>query len=251
MASVIDINVFAKLDPVDDADANASPTGIEVVCIDDYYRRLPKWFALNMAGWAAVLSAAILFWLPTYAATVWVMIGSTVALVIATVVASHKRSHPYVAWASVGAIALFVTAMLVNQIIPAIANSRSIQMAVKELKTDKAFSDSPVVYFARDSFATSMTLGDQEVVYFSKDEAEWAANFLRNHPQAILVAATEYVDELVKLVKPKVGLTKQPSIRHVYLAAPAEAGLNKAVEVRVAKAAPDSEDADAAENSTK
>lgn len=220
MASVIDINVFAKLDPRTENAEHDFAAVCEVNYIEDFYRRLPKWFALNMAAWVVVLSGAILWLLPQYQASVAVMVVSLLGLIVMSIVASNKRSHPYAAWMSVGVLALFVSVMIVNQIIPAIANTRSVQRAVTELKSTNGRADSPVVYYARDSFATSMTLGDADVVYFSKEETAAAATFLRSHPWAIVVTATEYLEELGKSIRPQVALAKQSGMRHVYLASP-------------------------------
>lgn len=220
MASMIDINVFAKLDRFADGEDLDQLEVQEVRYVDDYFRRLPKWFAINMAAWIVVLSVAVMWFLPQYGAGLPMMAVSLIGLIVATVMASNKRTHPRVAWASVGVLGLFISVMLVNQIIPAIANTRSIQLAVAELKSTSGRENSPIVYYGRDSFATSMTLGDG-VVYFSNEETKAAAAFLRSHPQAIVVAASEFVGLLERSVRPVVSLAKQPAARHVYMASPA------------------------------
>lgn len=220
MASVIDINVFAKLDrPSTKAEADALEVQ-EVDYIENFYRRLPRWLALNMAAWVVILSVAVMGWLPEYGASLTVMIASAIVLVVATVLASNKRTDPYTAWGAVGALGLFISVMLVNQIIPAIANTRSIQLAVAELKSTEGRKDSPVVYYARDKFATSMTLEGSDVVYFSSAQTEAAAAFVRSHPRAIVVAAKEFLPNLNRSLRCGVVLSKHAAARHVYLAQP-------------------------------
>ena len=125
-----------------------------------------------------------------------------------------------------------MSALLVNHLIPAISTSRNIQLAVTKIQSEGEFDDSPVVYYARDSFATSMGLKDSKVVYFSKKEPSAAAAFIRNHPTAILVTAPEFVEDLEKAISDSVTLTKQQSARHVYLTSPLFANASS---VRVAK----------------
>jgi len=217
MASVIDINVFAKLSG---GRKEFNKGVVEACSIDRFYAGLPKWLALNTAAWAIIVSLGIMLFLPEHTASTMVMVASLVLLIFFTAVATHKRSHPYMAWASVGVLGLFMSAMLVNHLIPAISQSRSIQLAVAEIQSNQEFADSPVVYYARDSFATSMVLKDSKVVYFHKDEATSAATFLKNHPSAILVTPTEFVEGIEKAIQEDVVLTKQESARHVYLASP-------------------------------
>ncbi len=220
MASVIDINVFSKLAGLETGSEQGTS---EVVEIDGFYSRLPKWLALNMAAWVALVSLGVLWLLPEHAASMLVMAASLALVIGATVIASGKRSHPYLAWGAVGVLALFMSALLVNQLIPAISSSRSIQVAVNKIQSERSAGgadDAPVVYYARDSFATSMKLKDSKVVYFSKEEPLAAAAFLKSHPTAILVTAPEFIEDLKQAISDSVALTKQPLARHVYLAAP-------------------------------
>lgn len=225
MASMIDINVFAKL--ATEA-MEGEPSSSAVAVIDGFYGRLPKWLALNMAAWVGVISLGILWMLPEHAASVLVMMASLALVVGATWVASRKRTHPYAAWSAVAVLALFVSALLVNHVIPAISTSRNIQLAVTKIQSQGKFAQSPVVYYARDSFATSMGLRDSSVVYFSKEEPSAAAAYLKSHPTAILVTPPEFVEGLEEAVRDSVALSKQQSARHVYLASPVFANASKA-----------------------
>ena len=229
MASVIDINVFAKLS---NNEIEGETGAIEVAVIDGFYSQLPKWLAFNMVAWVLIVSLGIMWMLPEHAASVLVMAASLALVIGATVVASHKHSHPYASWGALGVLALFMSALLVNHLIPAISTSRNIQLAVTKIQSEGEFDDSPVVYYARDSFATSMGLKDSKVVYFSKKEPSAAAAFIRNHPTAILVTAPEFVEDLEKAISDSVTLTKQQSARHVYLTSPLFANASS---VRVAK----------------
>ena len=217
MASVIDINVFAKIGSSDVVNKNGA---IEVKYIDSFYARLPKWFAINTAAWVIIVSFGILCFLPDYRASVVVMVASLILLIVSTIVASNKRSHPYVAWAGVGVLGLFFSAMLVNHVIPAVSSSRSIQNAIAEINDREDLADMPVVYYARDSFASAITLSDRNVVYFSRKETDSAATFLKHHPNALLVAGSDYIDGLVKAVRADVALVKDESVRHFYRATP-------------------------------
>ena len=220
MASVIDINVFAKLVPTG---TESEDVVGEVAVIDGFYSRLPKWLAINMVAWVMIVSLGITIALPGHAASALVMAASLVLVVGAMAVASGKRSHPYAAWSAVGVLALFMSALLVNHLIPAISQSRNIQLAVTKIQSERSedgYKDAPVVYYARDSFATSMGLKDSKVVYFSKEEPSAAAAYIKNHPTAILVTVPEYIEGLEKAISSSVTLDKQESARHVYLALP-------------------------------
>lgn len=226
MASVININVFAKLD----RDEIENEQGvIEILFIDRFYSALPKWLAINMAAWVLIISFGILVFLPQHSASVFVMASSMAGVIVSTLVAAYKRTHPYTAWGSVGALGLLISVLLVNHLVPAISQSRSIQTAVAKIQEADGFEDSPVVYYARDSFATSMVLKDSYVVYFSKEETSAAAAFVKNHPTAILVTASEYVEVLRNAIRDDIVLAKMDSARHVYLASPIVTG-SKAVQ---------------------
>ena len=236
MASMIDINVFKKLD----GKQIVFDKGMtQLASIDPFYRRLPKWLAINMAAWALIMSVGIMWFLPAHSASVMVMASSLTLVIVATSLASYKRCHPYAAWGAVGVLGLFISAMLVNHLIPAISQSRSIQVAVTQIQESEGCEDSPVVYFARDSFATSMGLNNSNVVYFSKKETAPAAAYLISHPNAILVTSEEYLEGLKKALQYYVVLDKQESARHVYLASPTSFGVSS---VRVAKEAGDTSD---------
>ena len=226
MASIIDINVFKKLDgrKISFKQIAFSKNAMDLTSIDPFYRKLPKWLAINMAAWVMILSFGVMFYLREHTASVLVMAASLTLVIVATWLASHKRSHPYVSWAAVGVLGLFMSAMMVNHLVPAISQSRSIQVAVKAIQQSEGNENSPVVYFARDSFSTSVGLSDSNVVYFSKEETEYAAAYLINHPNAILVTAEEYLEGLEKAIQHDVVLDKQESARHVYVASPMRVG---------------------------
>ena len=233
MASVIDINVFKKLAGNYVSFGNES---VEVSSIDPFYSKLPKWLAINMAGWVLIVSLGIMWFLPEHVASVMVMAASLTLVIVATSLAAYKRCHPYVAWGAVGVLGLFISAMFVNHLVPAISQQRSIQVSVKQIQASEEFENSPVVYFARDSFATSMGLEDSQVVYFSKEETAFAAAYLIAHPTAILVTAEEYLEGLEEAIQADVVLSKQESARHVYLTSPIDKGDSP---VRVAEEARD------------
>ncbi len=222
-ASVIDINVFAKLD----CKSASRENGVtEVTLIDSFYQKLPKWLAFNTTAWLLIVSFGMMWFLPEHSASLAVMTGSLALVIMANFVAAYKRSHPYAAWAAVGVLGLMMATLLVNRLIPAISKSRSIQMAVLEIQQHSGSEGLPVVYYARDSFATSMALPDSQVVYFSKEETSAAAAFLQNHPAAILVVAAEYVKGLQEAVCEKVALAKYEDARHVYRASPVPVAAN-------------------------
>ena len=236
MASMIDINVFKKLDG---KQLGFGDGVMGLASIDPFYRKLPRWLAINMAAWVLITSVGIMCFLPAHSASVVVMAASLTLVIVATSLAAYKRCHPYVAWGAVGVLGLFMSATLVNHLIPAISQSRSIQVAVTEIQASQEYGDVPVVYFARDSFATSMGLNDSNVVYFSKKETDSAASYLIAHPNAILVTSEEYLEGLEKALRLDVVLAKQESARHVYLTSPLSFSESP---VRMAKEAGDTSD---------
>ena len=231
MASMIDINVFKKLAGKQASFGNGE---MEVASIDPFYSKLPKWLAFNMAGWVLIMSLGIIWFLPEHSASMLVMAASLTLVIVASSLAAYKRCHPYVAWGAVGVLGFFMSAMFVNHLVPAISQHRSIQVSVKQIQASEEVEDSPVVYFARDSFATSMGLEDSNVVYFSKEETASAAAYLISHPNAILVTAEEYLEGLEKAIRDDVVLHKQASARHVYITSPIRVGVEP---VRVAEEA--------------
>jgi len=173
-----------------------------------------------MAFWIAVISAVMLFQLPSSTASTTLMGWSAVLVVVVTAIACHRRAHPAVSWSANCLLALFLSSLITHRIIPAVSQTRSIQNAVAEMKKQSDFSQTRVVYFARDNFAPQMLMGDFKITHFPETETFKAAEYLEAHPTSILVSTPDHIEELRKALDWKVRISKHESARHVYLTWP-------------------------------
>lgn len=222
MGAVIDIRVFR---PIDNAVASGSVRrkGIFIadisrqMGINRFHRRLPKWLALNMVGWIVIASLAIQFVLPGESESALVMVASAAAVALLAAVACYRRSNPYLAWSSIGLLAVMMTTLIVHRIVPGISCQRSIQSAVRQLKTQPQWQDARIVYFARDAFATEFGLPRQTVRHFPETSPMRAALALRQDPHALLVSTPDHIEMLRQRLPSDIEIEKSDAGRHVYL----------------------------------
>ncbi len=225
LGAILDVNIFQRLE------SNAAPSSetrsswfnFRTDRLETYYRRLPTWLGLNMALWIVIASVAMLFALPSSSASTALMGWSAALTVVLTTIACYRRTHPSIAWSANCILALFLSSLIAHRIVPAISQTRSIQRSVAEMKRQPEFSETQVVYFARDSFAPQFLLGELPITHFPETETYRAAEFLSGHPNAILVSTPDHIEELRKALHWNVRISKYESARHVYLTSPVAA----------------------------
>ena len=211
--SMLDINVFQKLNVSSFRDIWTRYEGQE---LQPLYRRLPKWFGLNLTGWIVVSSIAIAVFLPMWKASVFVMVASALLIGALAYISTHRRFHPLAAWMAVGGLAFFMSSLIINRLVPAISEHRSILKSVASMKADPNYSDLEIVYFARDDFGTRFRLPNAKITHFPETELHLVNEYLTNHPNAILVSSSSHVKELRKMLSWKIRIEKDESARHVY-----------------------------------
>ena len=222
LGAILDVNIFERLKS-EDASVTLRPRNwfnFKNNPLPTFYRRLPVRLGLNMAFWIAVISAVILYTLPTAVASQTYMGWSAALTVLVTAIACHRRTHPAISWSANCLLALFLSSLISHRIIPAVSQSRSIQNSVAEMKQQTEFSDKQVVYFARDNFAPKFLLGDLPITHFSETETFKAAEYLEAHPNTILVSTPDHIEELRKALNWNIRISKHEAARHVYLTSP-------------------------------
>lgn len=224
LGAILDVNIFKPIES-EAASLNATPQSwfnFRTGAIQTYYRRLPVRLGLNMAFWIAVISAIILFALPSATASSTLMCWSAAVTVIVTAIACHRRTHPAISWSANCLLALFLSSLITHRIIPAVSQTRSIQNSVAEMKQQPEFSDMEVVYFARDNFAPQVLLGSLPITHFPETETFKAAKYLEAHPKLILVSTPDHIKELRKTLDWNISISKYESARHIYLISPSK-----------------------------
>lgn len=224
LGAILDVNIFQLLESEANS-INATPRSwfnFRTEKLSTYYRRLPVRLALNMAFWIAVISAAMLYALPSSTASETFMAWSVALTVLVTAIACHRRAHPAISWSANCLLALFLSSLITHRIIPAVSQTRSIQSTVAKMKQQPNFSKTQVVYFARDNFAPQVLMGDLPITHFPETETFRAAKHLKEHPNTILVSTPDHIEELRKALDWKVRIVKHEPARHVYLTSPIE-----------------------------
>ena len=211
--SMLEINVFQKLKLGSIRELWTAYKGHE---LQPMYRRLPKWFGLNLTAWIVISSIAITVFLPMSKASLFVMIASTLLVGALAYIASHRRVHPSAAWIAVGGLAFFMSTLIINRLVPAISEHRSIQQSVASMKSDPQYSNLEIVYFARDDFATRLRLPSEKITHFPETELHLAVQYLKTHPDAILVSTPDHIKELRKMLSWNIRIEKDLTARHVY-----------------------------------
>ena len=224
LGAILDVNIFQhpKLEEASLSFTPRSWFNFNRYALPTYYRRLPVRLALNMAFWITIISVAVLYVLPSAAASKTYMVWSAVLTVLATAVACLRRAHPAISWSANCVLALFLSSLISHRIIPAMSQTRSIQNSVAQMKQQSEFSDRQVVYFARDNFAPQLLLGDLPITHFPETETFKAAKFLQENPTALLVSTPDHIKELRKALDWNIRISKHETARHVYLTSPTQ-----------------------------
>ncbi len=224
IGAILDVNIFERLKS-EDTSLNLSPRtwlNFKNNPIPTFYRRLPVKLGLNMAFWIAVVSVVMLYALPSATASKAFMMWSAALTVLVTAIACNRRTHPAISWSANCLLALFLSSLIAHRIIPAVSQTRSIQNSVAQMKQQNEFLGKQVVFFARDNFAPQLLLGDLPIKHFPETETYKAAEYLKAHPNAILVSTPDHIDELRKALDWNIRISKHESARHVYLTSPVE-----------------------------
>jgi len=222
MGAILDINIFQplELEPVSLSTTPRTWFNFRSKALKTHYRRLPVRLGLNMAFWIAVISATMMYVLPSSTASATLMWWSAALIVLVTAIACHRRAHPIISWSANCLLALFLSSLITHRIIPAVSQTRSIQNAVAEMKQQSDFAETQVVYFARDNFAPQVLMGGLPIKHFPETETFKAAEYLEEHPTSILVSTPDHIEELRKALDWNIHISKHESARHVYLTWP-------------------------------
>ncbi len=135
------------------------------------------------------------------------------------VIARKSQSRPEIAWACIGILAFCFVSLGINQLAPKIAESRSIHLAAKNLRSTAGMQDAPIVFFGRENYGASMTLKDEKVVFFRVAEADAVCRYLQSHPHAVLVSSKPQMKNLRRMLNWRILLESAPT-RHLYLSRP-------------------------------
>ena len=211
--SMLDINVFQKLTVGSLRELWLSYDRKE---LQPLYQRLPKWFGLNLTAWIIISSIAIAVFLPMWKASLLLMVASALLVGTLAYISSHRRVHPVAAWIAVGGLAFFMSSLIINRLVPAISEYRSVIKSIASMKTDPQYSDLEIVYFGRDDYGTRFRLPSEKITHFPETELHLATEYLTNHPNAILVSTADHIKELRKMLTWNVRIQKDDSARHVY-----------------------------------
>ena len=175
----------------------------------------PHRVTLTVLAIAAIGAAVDLFVMRdrTYGPMLDVVVLSGVGT-MAFMLLRKRLTYAPVGWACAGGITLAVMAFTFNDFIPEIAQLRSInsQAAALQIQHNRA----PVVFFGVDSHSAAFHIQEGEFVRFRKDELEKFQEFVRSHPETIIVT-TKSADELREELLTSMDITPAGGRGHIFV----------------------------------
>ena len=222
LGAILDLNIFSKIDTLEPDHKNSSWLNSRQQPVSAFYRRLPIWLGINMAAWIALISLIMINVLPSAAASKPFMMWSGALTIVLLFIACHRRAHPVASWTANCILALFLSTLVTNRIVPAVSQTRSIQQSVAQMKAQTQFADKQIVYFARDNFAPELLLRGESITHFPESETHRAAQYLAQQPNTILVSTPEHIKTLRKSLDWRLRISKYQPARHVYLISPVD-----------------------------
>jgi dolichol-phosphate mannosyltransferase len=159
---------------------------------------LPRHMSISVSSMVAGTAAVLLFVFPSPLNTTWACVLLGLLAVMAFLFVRRIRSLPNVraGLTAVALAGLLFVSLLVTQLLPKIAESRSIHAAISELAATPMYHDSPIVFMGRPPYGNTFWLPDRKIYHFSDEHEMDALVYLMNHPTAILVASKQHIKSL-------------------------------------------------------
>lgn len=145
-----------------------------------------------------VLVGAMLFVFPSSVDTTLacIALGLLAVLIFVFVRRIRALDNNRIGLGAVAVAGLLFVSLLVTQLLPKIAESRSFQTAITDLTETSMYDDSPIVFMGRPPLGNSFWLPGRQVFHFSDDQEMDALIYLMNQPKAILVASNSHIEAL-------------------------------------------------------
>ncbi len=159
-------------------------------------RLVPKRISLSLLSVFVLLSLVALVTNLLEPTSSMLLLG---AVVLSTVLAAFTFRNDKLNAKAFGPpvlISVIFVAVSCNLLLPELAGIRSAQAAAAALANDGAHNAAPVVYFGRPPRATFFSFPDKQIHHFDDKHRIQAANYLADHPNAILVASKKDIDTL-------------------------------------------------------
>ncbi len=139
---------------------------------------------------------------------------ATASLVLIALVACSRLPNIRAAWAAALATAMMFTLLAVTEMLPSIAEMRSVQVAASRLSDSPPFKNLPIVFVGRPPYAYSFCLSEKTIYHFGH-HAE-AIAFLRDNPDTILVASKDDIKKLQKKMNGAICFENKGGHRKLY-----------------------------------
>ena len=194
-----------------------------------YLDRLLPRASLELAGWVAMIGGSLLLLVRTdsyehFASTlsvfsVVVLVALAFALALLTWLA-RKSNSSRVMWPLFAALGLCFVVLGVHQVVPGVAESRSIHSHAVRLKQEDDYQSAPVVFFDREPYGSGLKLNPNDTVVFAEMEIGACVSFVNEHPHAIIVSNKEAMKLLRSAMPWTITFEKCDGMRHLYLSRP-------------------------------
>jgi 4-amino-4-deoxy-L-arabinose transferase-like glycosyltransferase len=174
---------------------------------------IPRHMAISVSILFVVFACVLIFVLsmrdPIVIATL-----AAASLVLIVLVACSRLTNIRAAWAAALATTMMFTLLAVTEMLPSIAEMRSVQVAASRLADSPPFKNLPIVFVGRPPYAYSFCLSDKTIYHFGH-HAE-AIAFLRDNPDTILVASNDDIKKLQKKMNGAICFERKGGHRKLY-----------------------------------
>ncbi|MEL7496956.1 MAG: glycosyltransferase family 39 protein [Planctomycetota bacterium] len=174
----------------------------------------------ELPAWTIVVSIVAVFW--------WnVAVGDVLPFVCLSVVGGfvawfartrmNQRRGRRLQWFAITSMGLLLASLASQVVFPAIAQSRSDQLALRQMLDADVEIEPQVVFVGRDPFFASVDVDRQRLISFREDEIDDAADYLDEISSAILVMSDDTAQNLQTQLTTSGQIKKHRQGRHVFI----------------------------------
>ncbi len=173
-------------------------TDSAILTTGNWLNSIPRHMSMSVGTMLIIAAVALLFVFPSplNSTVAFAVIGLLSVLTFVFVRRIRSLDNVRIGLTAVAIAGLLFVSLLVTQLLPKIAESRSVQTAISQLAESPEYHESPIVFMGRPPFGNAFWLPDRKIFHFADDHEMDAAIFLMNQPNAILIASKSDITAL-------------------------------------------------------
>ncbi len=152
--------------------------------------------------------------MPLWHAGVFVM-GLAIAWIVTELLTAQKKHQR--AWSSLAAGAFVFILLATGDLVPRISGWRSVHGAVARLQEMPEFTGQPVVFYCHETFGIRLSIPGLRFVQFDEYASDEMAEYLDQHPGAIIVSTSHAINGLLHETGPGIVISRVEDARHLFV----------------------------------